>query len=78
MLHARTGDALDLGVVGTLFLQSLQNEVNGFEPQGDGRKHLALIVVVKDALLKTILGEVGVEVDLGFVEEFEVGADDNT
>jgi hypothetical protein len=35
-------------------------------------------VVVEDALLEAILGEVGVEVDLGFVDEFEVGADDDT
>jgi hypothetical protein len=78
VLHARTRDALDLGEVGALLLQPLQNKVNGFEPQCDGRKDFALIVVVEDALFKPILGKVGVKVDFGFVDMLEIRADDDS
>jgi hypothetical protein len=78
MLHARTRDALDLGEIGALLLQSLQNEVDGFEPQGDGREDLALIGVCEDTLLNSIFREIGVEVNFGFVDKLEVGANDDT
>lgn len=78
MLHTRTRDTLDLGEVGTLLLQSLQDKINGFEPQGDGRENLALSRVCEDTLLDAIFGEIGIEIDFGFVDKFEIGTDDDT
>jgi hypothetical protein len=78
MLHARTRDTLNLGEIGALLLQSLQDKVNGFEPQGDGRKNFALVRVCEDTFLDSIFGKVGVEVDFGFVNKFEVGTNDDT
>jgi hypothetical protein len=78
MLHARTRDTLNLGEIGALLLQSLQDKVNGFEPQGDGRKNFALVRVSEDTFLDSIFGKVGVEVDFGFVNKFEVGTNDDT
>jgi hypothetical protein len=69
---------LDLGEVGTLVLQPLQDEVNSLEPQSNGRKHFALIRVGEDAFLDAILGEVGVEVDFCFMNKFEVRTDDDS
>ena len=78
MLHARTRNTLHLGEIGTLFLQSLQNKVDGLEPQGDGREDLAFIGVCEDTLLNPIFGEIGVKVDFGLVDKFKVGTNDDT
>ena len=78
MLHASTRDTLDLGEVGTLLLQSMQDKINGFEPQGDGRENLTLGRVCEDTLLNTIFGKIGIEIDFGLVDKFEIGTDDDT
>jgi hypothetical protein len=78
VLHARTRDTLYLGEIRTLFPQSLQNKVDGLEPQGDGREDLAFIGVCEDALLNPIFGEIGVKVDFGLVDKFKVGTNDDT
>jgi len=78
MLHTRTRDTLDLGEVGALLLQSLQDKINGFEPQGDRREDLALGRVGEDTLLNAIFEEIGIEIDFGLVDEFKIGADDDT
>lgn len=78
MLHASTRYTLDLGEVGTLLFQSLQHEIDGFKPQGDRRKHLALGWVSEHTFLDAILGEISVKVDLRFVYEFEVGSHNNS
>jgi len=72
MLHPRTANSLHLSKLCTLLFQPLQNQIDGFEEHGDGREHLALVGVGKDTLLDAMMGEVGVEVDFGFVDEFEV------
>jgi hypothetical protein len=72
MLHTRTRDALHLGEVRSLLFQPLQDQIDGFEEKGGGREDLALGRVGKNALLDAIFGEVGIEVDLGLVDEFEV------
>jgi hypothetical protein len=78
VLHARTRNTLHLGEIGTLLLQSLQNKVDGLEPQGDGREDFAFIGVCEDTLLNPIFGEIGVKVDFGLVDKFKVGANDDT
>lgn len=78
MLHTSTRDSLDLGEVGTLLLQSLQDKINGFEPQSDRREDLAFGGVGENTLVNSILGEIGIEVDFGFLDEFEVGSDDDS
>jgi hypothetical protein len=78
VLHARTRNTLHLGEIGTLLLQSLQNKVDGLEPQGDGREDFAFIGVCEDTLLNPIFGEIGVKVDFGLVNKFKVGTNDDT
>ena len=77
MLHPGARNALHFGKIGALVLQALQHEINGLKEHGNGRKHLALVGIGEHALLDAILGEVGVEVDLGFVDELEVGSDND-
>ena len=77
MLHACTRNTLDLGEIGTLLLQSLQDKVDGFKPQGNRREDFALVGVCEDTLLNSILGEIGVEVDFGFVDKFKVGTNND-
>ena len=69
---------MDLGEVGTLLLQTLQDKVDSLEPQGDWCKHFTLIWVCENTLLNAILGQVGVKVDFGLMDKFEVGTDDNS
>jgi hypothetical protein len=78
MLHTRTTDALDLAKVRSLLFQPLQHQVDGLEEHGNGCKHLALAGVGEDALFDAMVGEIGVKVDFGFVDEFEIGADDDS
>lgn len=61
-----------------MLLQSLQNKVDGLEPQGDGREDFAFIGVCEDTLLNPIFGEIGVKVDFGLVDKFKVGTNDDT
>jgi hypothetical protein len=61
-----------------LLLQSLQNKVDGLEPQGDGREDFAFIGVCEDTLLNPIFGKIGVKVDFGLVDKFKVGTNDDT
>jgi hypothetical protein len=75
MLHPRAGYALHFREIKSLLFQSLKHEVHGVEPHGYGREDLTLGGVREDAFLDTIFGEIGVEVDFGFVGEFEVGFD---
>jgi hypothetical protein len=77
MLHARTGDTLNFGKICPLLFQTLQDEVDSFEKQCGRSKHLALCRICEDALLNAILCEIGVKVNLSFVNEFEVRSDDN-
>jgi hypothetical protein len=72
MLHPRTRYSLDFGEVGTLILQPLQDEVDSFEEQCGRCEDLALGRIGEDSFLDAILCEVGIEVDLSFVNEFEV------
>lgn len=77
MLHARARYALYFGEVRTLIFQSLQNQIDGLEEQSDGCEDFALVGIREDAFLDAILGEVGIEIDFGFVDELQVGADNN-
>jgi hypothetical protein len=77
MLHARPGNSLDFVKIRALPFQPLQHEIDGLEEQRDGRKDLAFGWVGENALVDTIFRKVGVEIDFGFVDEFEVGADDD-
>lgn len=62
-----------------MLLQALQHEINGLEEQCHGREHLALGGVGEHALLDAIFrAKVCVKVYLCFLEELEVGADDDS
>ena len=62
-----------------MLLQALQHEINGLEEQCHGREHLALGGVGEHTLLDAILrAKVCVEVYFCFLEELEVGADDDS
>lgn len=79
MLHTRAADTLHLIKLRTLLLQPLQHEINGFEEQSHRREHLTLSGVGQHALLNAILcAEIRVEVYFGFLEELEVGADNDS
>jgi hypothetical protein len=77
MLHARARNALDLSKLCALLFQPLKNKINGFEEERDGCEDLALSRVREHTLLNAMVREVGVEVDFGFVDQFEVRADYN-
>lgn len=76
VLLARAADAAHALQRGLLGLEAREDEVDGLEPHGHGREHLALGLVDLHALGQAILGaKVGVEVDLGLGEDAEVGLD---
>ena len=79
MLHPRARNTLHLGKISTLVLQSLQHKVDSLEEQCYRREHLPLGGIREytffDAIFRT---EVCVEVYFSFLEELEVGADDNS
>jgi len=77
MLHARARNALHLFKLRALLFQPLENKINGFEEERDGREDLALGGVGENTLLNAMVREIGVEVDFGFVDQFQVGADYN-
>tara|TARA_R110002003_G_scaffold122_1_gene10996 strand:- start:4844 stop:5164 length:321 start_codon:yes stop_codon:yes gene_type:complete len=60
-----------------LILQPLQHEIDGFKEERNGGKHFALGRVSEHSFLDAILGEISVEIDLCFVDKFEVGSNDN-
>ena len=78
MLHASTRDTLDLGEVGTLLLQSLQDKINGLEPECDWRKDFTLVRVGEHTFLNAIFGEVGIKVDLCLMDELQVRTDNDS
>lgn len=79
VLLARATDSLDLGDGAFLLHESREHEVDGLEPHGHGRKHFALLLVGLHTLGDAIFGpKVGVEVDLGLRDDFEVGGDHNS
>jgi hypothetical protein len=60
-----------------LLFQPLQNKVDSLEKQCGRSKDLALGRVGEHAFLNTILCEVSIKVDFGFMYKFEVGSDNN-
>jgi hypothetical protein len=72
MLHARARNPLDTRKLSPLILQPLQHQIDSFEKQGRGRKHLAFSRVGQHALVHAIFCQVGVEIDFGFVDELQV------
>lgn len=77
MLHPRPTNSLDFRKVRSLLFQTRQDEFNGFEEQCCGGEDLALGGVGEDAFFNAIFEQVGVKVDFGFVDEFEVRANDD-
>jgi hypothetical protein len=74
MLHSRARNALYFRKVRALVFQPLEHEINGIEEQRGWCKDLTLCRVGEDALLDTIFREIGVKVDFGLVDKFEIGA----
>ncbi len=78
MLLARATDAPDTVQRCVVLLQAIEDQVNGLEPQGDGCKHLTLVLLHQDAFCDAIFGaEVAVEVDFCLGDDLEVGLDDD-
>lgn len=77
MLLTGAADAFD-SLERRLILQSLEDEVQGLEPHGYWRVHLALLRHYVNAFGNAILGtEVAVEVDLGLGYHLEIRGYDN-
>lgn len=77
MLHSRSRKSLDSREVGSNVLQSLKNKLNGLEEHGHGRKDFSLGGIGEDTFVDAIFAQVGIEVYFGFMDEFEVGLDDD-
>lgn len=78
VLLAGAADALDAVQGCVLLLETLEDKVEGLEPEGYGGKDLAFLFIDEDALFDLVFGaKVLVEVDFGGGDDGEVGLDDD-
>jgi hypothetical protein len=79
VLHARSRDCAHGGEVDARGAEAREREVEGGEPEGDGGEDGVWVAsgVGEDAFVRGEAGEVGVEVDGGFVDGLQVRVDDD-
>ena len=79
VLHAGAGHAPQGGEVHAAVAQGGERAVEGGEPEGHGGEDGVWVAggVGEDAFVRGEAGEVGVEVDGGFVDGVEAGVDDD-
>lgn len=76
VLLSGAADALDATKVQPLLLQHAQHTVQRLQPHGDRRKHLVLRLIGLHALFDVEPARVGIEVELGDVDDFQLRGDD--
>lgn len=78
MLLTCAADSTHKAEIKALLLQPVQHAVQCLQPERDGREHLVLGLVGQHALFYGEAVRVGVEVEDGYIDNPEVGVDDQT
>jgi hypothetical protein len=72
MLLTRPGNALYSPERCSLVLESLENNIYGFQPHSHGSVDCSRFLLDKDTFLDSIFGKICIEVSLGLVQDFQI------
>ena len=76
MLLAGRADSLNPAEIQPLFAEALQHGIQRLQPQCDRGEDFMLGFIGEDTLLDREPGRVGIEVELGDIDDFQIRVDD--